>query len=126
VYRDIADPILSEHIDWHLNPRINWGNFTQEFDDDLQRNDKKVAAEMKKVAVFEFNTQHGLTVPEIILITFGVICILIIAVYTVIKCVNKKPRVRNPKSRLMNMDKPENQELESINPQMTHHIVIES
>jgi hypothetical protein len=57
VYGETAYPIVTEQINWHLNPRLDWNNFTEEFDSELQKNNRKVEEEVKKLSVFEFKTQ---------------------------------------------------------------------
>jgi hypothetical protein len=119
VYRETADPILTEHINWHLNPRLDWSNFTDQFESDLQKNNRKVEEEVKKLSVFEFKTQKDWTVPEIALIVIGTISALLVMVYVARKYIAlriQRRRIPEPKDET---------EMDPINPAKTHHIIIE-
>jgi hypothetical protein len=118
VYRETADPILTEHINWHLNPRLDWSNFAEQFDSDLLKNDQKIADDLKKLAVFEFNTQNNWTASEIALIVIGVIFALLTMAYIVRNYVTRRIRLRRiPETK-------DDVEMEPMQPETTHHHIV--
>jgi len=76
VYREREDPLLLQHINWHLNPKVNWNNLTEDFDQKWQQNEKVIQDEAKNLKVFEFNDSAGVSATDIVLIVAGTIAIV--------------------------------------------------
>ena len=119
VYRETSDPVLNEHINWHLNPRVDWTNLTQEFAVDVKSNELKLAEERKRLEVFDFGLKNGLSLSEVILIIVGVILIILTIVYMGMRYLKFRSQRRNDSSKLE-----DKMELEEMKPHTTHQIVI--
>jgi len=84
VYREKEDPMLTQHLNYHLNPRINWSNLTAEYEMDLNESDRKINDEVKNLKLFEFaDKSNELTTTSIVLIVLATLAILSLVLFIV-------------------------------------------
>jgi hypothetical protein len=91
-YKERMDPLLVEHINWHLNPRVNLSHL----EDDLQRDwfekDQKIQDDAERLNVFQFHDAEW-TWGEILVLCTGSVVVLITIIYIlyrVVKCKRNK------------------------------------
>lgn len=78
VYKENEDPYLTEHINYHLTPNINWSNLTSEIEADWKINEERIEDEAKRISVFKFKDEEGLSWTTIgLLILTGIMLIFI-------------------------------------------------
>ncbi len=71
IYREREDPLMMEHVNWHLTPQLNWSDLVTEVEKDWENNEEIILEESKNLKEFEFRTPTGLSTTEIVLISAG-------------------------------------------------------
>jgi Reverse transcriptase (RNA-dependent DNA polymerase)/gag-polypeptide of LTR copia-type/GAG-pre-integrase domain len=122
VYKEREDPLLTEHINWHLNPRVNWHNLTDDFDSNLKISEAEIQRKLKNLSLFEFHQEWtAWDTTKVVLIITGVLLCLIGGCYFLrrfkVLCFKKKARETQKTS--------EEIPLREMEVPVTHRIIIE-
>jgi len=72
IYRELLDPLLSVHINWHLNTKLDIENLTAQLGKEWDANELKIEKESENLKVFEFK-ENGWSVAEITTTVCGII-----------------------------------------------------
>lgn len=117
VYRERTDPFLSEHINYHLNPRLNWNNLTSQFDSDLKLHEQHVKEEMKGWVGFQFYDDNQWIMSEVLAVLFGGLLLLFVGLYIIKRWVKKKCTKRVKGSK---------EEIALVQAPVPHHLIIQA
>ena len=100
VYREKEDPYLVEHVNWHLNPRIDWSNLTAEIEEDWKLSNQRIEEEAKLIPVFEFQ-DNGLEWSTYLLLTIaGILTVALMTLCVVVRINIKKSRQPRKKEEI--------------------------
>ena len=124
IYREQEDPFIKEHVNWHLNPQVNWSNLAGELDEFWNSNNKKIQEEAKDLKVFEFQQQKGFSVIEVISCIIGTVItiVLLICIIVCVKKRSKREKSKQDKDKVKDNDKSEDLPLTG----MGHQLIIQT
>ena len=106
IHREREDPFLKNHINWHLNPHLNWSNIAEELGAFWNDEEQAIQEKAKNLKVFEFDENNGWSWTMIISEIFGLMVIIIVMTVAGLYFTKKgSRRVKQPEKEEMQLQK---------------------
>lgn len=88
VYKEREDPLFSELVNWHLNPRVNWSHLSEDLNEIWNTNDERIQKEARNLQVFSFSDDNW-TASEITVLILGILFSLVVFLCAIVFLVKK-------------------------------------